>query len=62
MLLLLSLKLFSNVFYIIFNFQNKTTFLIFQTCFDGTSVIISVTAMKTSVELYSVRITIHYVT
>ena len=35
----------------------RTFFLIFQTCFDGTSLIVSGTVMKTSVEFYSAQVT-----
>ena len=43
----------------------KRLFLILQTCFDGTSLVVSVTVMKTSVEFYSAQVTmhtLHYVT
>ena len=59
-----SIKIKPNVFVEIF--KNKAPFfLILQTCFNGTSVIVSVTVMKTSVEFYSAQITmytLHYVT
>ena len=37
----------------------KRLILIFQTCFDGTSVIVSVTVMKISDEFYSAQVTMH---
>ena len=45
--------------------KKNRLFLIFQTCFDGTSVIVNVTVMKTSVEVCSGQVTkhmLHYVT